>query len=139
MDVINKLKTLKLSHKESLEISREKLGLQGNTTNLQYYLVRKIASTRKANVEAFQKVMKKVWNFCQGITIDNINDNLFLINLQYVHGRDRILEKRPWCFDRYLILLDLLEKMVFDTTLFLVKFHNVPIGRRNKKCGQNSW
>lgn len=72
---------------------------------LMYYLVGMLCSIRPFNTQALINTMRGIWRPVKNLIVNCIDDNCFLFKFQGRSDIDRVLEGRPWFFDRYVLIL----------------------------------
>jgi hypothetical protein len=74
-------------------------------------LVGKLGVPKRVNNEAFQSLLTRIWRTVGDIFFKEINDNLWLFEFEEEGDRDKVLEGRPWSYDRTILIIDeLVEK-----------------------------
>ncbi|XP_042939430.1 uncharacterized protein LOC122274460 [Carya illinoinensis] len=95
----------------------------------------------KANKEAFKETMSKMWKIEGWVTFKDLGTNQFLIDMQLVSDKQKILKGRPWSFDRRLVCLKEFEgaltisEVQFQYEPFWFQIHNLPFAGMNKETG----
>lgn len=72
----------------------------------QIFILGHLLSLRSFNAPALINLMKSVWRPIKTMVVDTIEENCFLFKF---HGRadaDRVLEGRPWFFNKHILLLE---------------------------------
>lgn len=68
-------------------------------------LVKKVWTDKNVNKEAFRSVLSNIWRIVGGVKFKDLRDNIWLFEFtDEVHKR-RVLEGRPWSFDRQILSL----------------------------------
>lgn len=76
-----------------------------------YTLVGSLWSDCPFNNQAMLGLMKSLWRPRKGMDTDVLSDNRFLFTLYWKGDMDRILEGRPWMFDKHVLLLQPIQRM----------------------------
>ena len=65
----------------------------------------KVLSHKSINIDALRKNRRMIWKPQKSIQINEVEEELYL--MEFGDGRDkkRIMEMRPWTYEKYLILL----------------------------------
>ncbi|KAL0434846.1 UNVERIFIED_CONTAM: hypothetical protein Sradi_0192500 [Sesamum radiatum] len=98
-----------------------------------YYLVGKILLTKAYRIEAIRSTLMAIMNPKRGMVIREIEDKRLLFKFNHLLDQNRVLEGRPWTFERNLIVLNLVEleenpRMVnLDWSPFHVHIHGLPM------------
>ena len=75
------------------------------------------------------------------VTFKELHDNLWLIEFSNAEDKSRVMEGRPWSFDRQILVLDDYDgktppaQMTFDSFIFLVQIHEMPVMCMTKAVG----
>lgn len=102
-------------------------------------LVGKIWTKRSINATAFMNTIKKAWQLTHGLDISSIGENTYVF--QFHHWRDklRVIEEKPWHFDRHAILLSDItgdikpsEMELFELPMW-VRVYNLPFKGRMQR------
>lgn len=81
-------------------------GSEEEEARVELGLVRQIWTERHVNQNAFITTMKNVWQPKHDIDINNMGKNLYVFQFHHWRDKQKVLEGRPWHFDRHVILLD---------------------------------
>jgi hypothetical protein len=68
-------------------------------------LVGSIIAEKAINREAFRSLMTNLWRVKDGIQFKEIQENLWVIEFTEMKDKQRVLDGRPWLFDRHLVAL----------------------------------
>jgi hypothetical protein len=104
-------------------------------------LVGKIWSGKRTNKEAFQQVLSKLWRTRRGVIFKEVQDNLWLFEFEEDGDERRLLEGRPWSFDRQILVMNELDgstppsQMKFTISPFWVQIHDMPLVCMTKGVG----
>ncbi|XP_042939449.1 uncharacterized protein LOC122274478 [Carya illinoinensis] len=140
-DITRRWESLKLTKEEQEEITLpDKVVLSYNIKG-ELCLLAKIFNYRTANREAFKTTMSKIWNTEGWLTFKELETNQFLIEFQLHSDKQKVLQGRPWSFDRHLVCMKELEGILslsevhFLTEPFWIQVHNLPFAGMNKEMG----
>lgn len=136
-----KRKSLQLTEDEHKEIlfDEEKV-IEANKRG-ECSIIGKIQAERIINKEVLRSTLVKIWKTSKIFTVINIRPNLFLIKFESHSNKKRVLQNRPWLFSSFLFVLKQLNgcippsKMNFNTKVFWVHMHILPITCMNAKLG----
>lgn len=87
-------------------------------------LVGRVWTEKVVNAFGLMDTMKKVWNPIHVITCREIETNLFSFQFNNPRDANRVLEGRPWQFNRDLLIIQPIESNVQPSTM---KFNRSPI------------
>lgn len=102
-------------------------------------LVGRLASARKINKEAFKALLVRIWRLEGRVFFTEILDNLWPFEFTEVDDKRRVLEGRPWSYDRILLVLNDFDdktppsQMEFNHSPIWIQVHDMPLGCMN--CG----
>ncbi|KAL5830504.1 hypothetical protein ACOSQ3_019972 [Xanthoceras sorbifolium] len=82
---------------ELQEVGRRKLDL---------CLAGHLLATKQANRDAFRVILPKIWQTTQEVENEVLRDNIFGFHFKNRMDRRRVLNGRPWSFDRSLLVLE---------------------------------
>ena len=60
---------------------------------------------KKVNNEAFTTVFSKIWRTTRGVIFKELDDNLWLFEFDVETNMRRVLEGRPWSFEKQILVL----------------------------------
>jgi hypothetical protein len=104
-------------------------------------LVGRIGDERKVNKEAFKTVLSRIWRIVGTVTFTEVQDNIWLFEFTDIDDKRRVLEGRPWSFDRQILILNDFDGNVppaqvqFTHSPFWIQVHDMPLIYMNKKVG----
>jgi hypothetical protein len=116
--------------------------LAGGRERGDWCLVGKVSSERQVNKEAFRNVLSQLWRTVGSILFKEVQDNIWLFEFTDKDDKDRVLEGRPWSFDRQIIVLNDFvgsippSQMEFTHSPFWIQVHDMPLLCMNKIVGQ---
>jgi hypothetical protein len=109
----------------------------------QHSILFKLLTNRLFNGEALKGTVRTLWAAPGGVTIRDIDDNLFMAVFSRREDMDRIFVQSPWTFDKKLIQIvrfdgDLQPAAVsFKFTAFWVRVLNLPIKSMVRDVGED--
>ena len=104
-------------------------------------LVGKLWTKKAINKEAFQTVLSRIWHTVRQVVFKELLDNCWLFEFSRKSKKQRVLEGRPWSFDRFALVLNdfdgkiALSQMDFTYTPIWVQVHDMPLLRMNRVWG----
>lgn len=125
----NKL-ALTENEQETVEIDEEETEEDPN----RFCLIGSLWSIRPFNHRAMLETMKTLWKPLKGVDMDIISDNRFLFTFYNRIDKEQVLERRPWTFEKHVLLLqeinsmDQPSKITLKTTVFWLRMYDLPIG-----------
>lgn len=106
------------------------------------YIMACVMSDKEVNQGAFRTTLAKVWHVEVKVVFKEVGLNKFLIELKDVTDKKRILNGRPWAFDKNLINIqdcegvDSLKEMQFQYEAFWIQCHDLPFAGMNASTGE---
>jgi hypothetical protein len=107
----------------------------------EHCLVGKVWAEKQVNKEAFQTVLSRLWRLVGHVTFKELLDNVWLFEFTDGEDKRRILEGRPWSFDRRVIVLEDFDgttpptQMKFQYSPFWIQVHDMPLLCMTKGVG----
>jgi hypothetical protein len=104
-------------------------------------LVGRFGTPKKINKEAFKSVLTRIWRTTRGVFFKEILDNLWIFEFEKDTDRRRVLDGRPWTYDRTLLILNEVDgsvppsQMSFNQTPIWIQIHDMPLACMNKRVG----
>ena len=104
-------------------------------------LISKIWAEKRVNKEGFISVFKRIWRTESGINFKEIQPNMWMFEFSLEADKMKVLEGRPWSFDRFLLtLLDFdgsipSSQWEFTTSPFWIQIHDLPLICMTKVIG----
>ena len=68
-------------------------------------IVGKVLTQRSVNVEALKKNMRMPWKPNKGLQVSEIEDNLYLAEFGDSRDKKKVMEMRPWSYEKQLVLI----------------------------------
>lgn len=65
----------------------------------------KVLTQRSVNVEALKKNMRMLWKPNKGLQVSEIEDNLYLAEFGDSRDKKKVMEMRPWSYEKQLVLM----------------------------------
>jgi hypothetical protein len=96
-------------------------------------LVGRIWMAKRVNKDAFKDVLTRIWRTRRGVIFKELDDNIWLFEFEEEDDMRRVLDGRPWSFDRYIIVLNEFDgrtpptQMAFKQSPFWVQVHDMPL------------
>jgi hypothetical protein len=133
---------ISLSEREKVEISVS----EGEVAEVREIggrcLIGKIGPEKQVNREAFQSVMSRLWRMAGTVVFKEVSDNIWIFEFTEEEYKKRVMEGRPWSFDRQILVLNefdgqcLPAKMEFITSPFWIQVHDMPLICMTKGVGK---
>jgi hypothetical protein len=104
-------------------------------------LIGKVWTKEKITKEAFKTVMAKIWRAEQSITFREVQDNLWIFEFTDEDTKPRVLEGRPWSFDRHILVINDFDgtttpaQMDFSHSPCWIQVHDMPLLCMTKAVG----
>jgi hypothetical protein len=104
-------------------------------------MVGKLLTERFVDKDVLKTPMIRAWKPTGSVSFKQLGPNLFLIDFQNWWDKDRILEGRPWTFDRDLFsLVDFngltpIEDLDFGNAAFWVRMYRLPLACMGREVG----
>lgn len=77
--------------------------------NSSIIVVGKVWAIKNVNANALIEILKKLWQPKHGMEARKLDDNLFSFQLFHCRDKLRIMEGKPWHFDKYAMCLSDLQ------------------------------
>ena len=96
-------------------------------------IMMKVLTQRSVNVEALKKNMRMLWKPNKGLQVSEIEDNLYLAEFGDSHDKKKVMEMRPWSYEKQLVLMrefegELIPKEISLRRLpFWIQIYNLPL------------
>ena len=134
---------MQLSDTERHHVRLRKEPISRSSQEAQYSVLFKLLTYRPFNVEAFKGSIRALWTKPGGLTIRDIDDNLFLAVFKERDDMERIFVRSPWTFDKKLVQIvrfegDLQPNAVkFSHSAFWIRVFNLPIKSMIREVGED--
>ena len=95
-------------------------------------LAAKFLTKRIINVEAVARTFKPLWKPAGELKIPDVGRNILVFEFDDALDLERVLEFKPWSYDKSLVIFQKTESMEsapsldFSVTSFWVQLHNIP-------------
>ena len=102
-------------------------------------MILKILSHRSVNVEALRKNLNMLWKPRKSIKFSELEEDLFLVEFGDERDKRRVLDMRPWSYEKQLVLLQEFEgeltpkEIVMKWSPFWVQMYNLPLKCKTKE------
>ena len=103
-----------------------------------FILAVKFLTKQALNIQAIAKKFTPLWRMKNGFKVTKESDHVVLFTFDSQADLDRVLNTKPWSFDKHLMLLQWYDKEVdvldieFNTVTFWIQVHDIPIHFRTK-------
>ncbi|KAF5477665.1 hypothetical protein F2P56_004284, partial [Juglans regia] len=93
------------------------------------------------NREAFKSTMSKIWKCDSWLQFSEVGTNKYLIEFQSKKDLDRVINGRPWSFDRWLLCIQpfngsmSINEVSFSKEEFWIQAYNLPFDYMNQEVG----
>jgi hypothetical protein len=104
-------------------------------------LLGRLMSDRRIQKEAFKTLMTRLLKTVEAVAFKELHDNLWLLEFSNVDDKRRVMEGRPWLFDRSVLVLKEIDEeipplqMDFSKVLLWVQVHDMPLMCMNRDVG----
>jgi hypothetical protein len=104
-------------------------------------LVGKVGGDRRVNKEAFRTVLSRLWRTVGSVVFKEVQDNIWLFEFTDNDDKERVLDGRPWSYDRHILVLNEFDgcippsQMEFAHSPFWVQVHDMPLICMNRTVG----
>jgi hypothetical protein len=104
-------------------------------------LVGRLDVPKRINKKAFKTFLSRIWRLGGDLFCKEIQDNLWIFEFEKDSDRRRVLEGRPWSYDRTILIINELEgkkphsQMVFHHSPIWIQVHNMPMDYMNRGVG----
>ncbi|XP_038699544.1 uncharacterized protein LOC119996822 [Tripterygium wilfordii] len=125
---------------EGLHLGEE--DLEPSTKQGELSLLGRLHHVRNITGEILSNTMKGIWKLRQHPSFRDLGGNLYAIVFDNEVDKLKIMEGRPWLFDRHLLVLQEMQSSVpvreipFDDEVFWVQVHNLPLAAMTEKVGR---
>ncbi|XP_038689982.1 uncharacterized protein LOC119988849 [Tripterygium wilfordii] len=140
-DLAEKWDKLTLTGVEELDINLGVEDLDQTSVQGSLSLLGRLHYERSISKEVLSNTLKEIWKLKVHPIFKTLGKNLFAISFENEKDKKRIMEGRPWLFDQHLLVLQEMQSKVplkeipFDTELFWVQVHNLPLAAMSEKVG----
>ncbi|KAK3037839.1 hypothetical protein RJ639_031880 [Escallonia herrerae] len=105
-------------------------------------LVGKVLTNRSFNEEAMKKTARLLWRATKGVTISDLDQNLFIFRFTSEAKRSWVIRQGPWHFENNLLVFKQFRGEEQPSTIkfleadFWVHVLNLPLGSMNSSVGE---
>ncbi|KAK7825955.1 hypothetical protein CFP56_032619, partial [Quercus suber] len=102
----------------------------------------KFFTKRTLNMEAIAWTFKPLCKIGGELKIEDIGENVLLFEFDDPLNLERVLETKPWSYDKYLVVfqrihdVESIPYLEFTQAKFWIQFHNVPVKKLTYKIGE---
>lgn len=102
---------------------------------------RRFGVAKKIHRESFKANLLHIWRTMGSVFFKEIQENLWLFEFSDDNDRHRVLEGRPWSYDRtILIMIEFdaktpLSQMDFSSSPIWLQIHDMPLGCMSRGVG----
>jgi hypothetical protein len=104
-------------------------------------LVGKLWLEKLVNKEAFKTVLTRIWRIAGRVVFKELQDNCWLFDFSGEADKRRVLEGRPWSFDRHALVIQefdgkiAVSRMHFRHSPIWIQVHDMPLLCMTKGVG----
>lgn len=104
-------------------------------------LVGRLGVPKRVNKEAFKSLLTRIWRTGRDIFFKEISENLWLFEFKEEGDQRKVLEGRPWSYDKTILIIDKLKErtplsqMKLHHTSIWLQVHDMPLECMNKGVG----
>lgn len=101
----------------------------------------KIWMEKLVNKEAFKSILSRIWRTVGRVVFKELQENLWLFEFSDGEDKRRVMEGRPWSFDRHMMVLNEFDgkpsppQMKFDQSPIRIQVHDMPLLCMTKAVG----
>ena len=105
-------------------------------------LVMKVLSRKGIMLEVLRKNIRMLWKPNKSLQLSVIGEELFLAEFEDEWDKRRVMDMRPWHYEKQLVLLQEFEgeqdpkDMLLKWSLFWVQIYNLPLKSRTRETGR---
>ncbi|KAF5470878.1 hypothetical protein F2P56_011366 [Juglans regia] len=105
-------------------------------------LIGKVCSDRSVGKDIISNAMAKIWRISKRAIFQEVDKNVFVLTFATHADKQRILDGRPWLFDNVLFPLRPYDGLLlpgqikFESEIFWVQLHDLPLGLMTRECGE---
>uniref|UniRef100_A0A2N9I6M1 CCHC-type domain-containing protein n=1 Tax=Fagus sylvatica TaxID=28930 RepID=A0A2N9I6M1_FAGSY len=142
-DLTELCRRMRLSDSEKCNLKLRTGKIQQSIQEAKFSLLFRLLTSRSFNGEAFKGTVRNLWASQGGLTIRDIEDNLFMAIFNRGDDMERIIIQSPWTFDKKLIQITRFESdmqptaVKFTHSLFWIRIHNLPILSMVREVGED--
>jgi hypothetical protein len=132
-DLTNLWGNLSLVEEEDDELEIADPAMDGLAQRGKLCLVGKLIADRLISKETIKSKLIRGWKSLGKISFTVLGENLFLLEFQYECDRIRVLEGRPWVFEKNMFAVEEFDglsapsEINFDKVAFWVRIYDLPL------------
>ncbi|KAF5442023.1 hypothetical protein F2P56_022872, partial [Juglans regia] len=132
---------LSLTEKEKEGLALQQATSRTSVKTEHLCLLVMIVAEKTINREAFKSTMSKVWKCESWIQFSEVGSNKFIIEFHSKKDLERVINGRPWSFDRWLMCFQAfsgsksINEVQFTTEEFWIQAYNLPFDCMNQEVG----
>ncbi|PON40053.1 hypothetical protein PanWU01x14_299960 [Parasponia andersonii] len=141
-EIVGQWNRLSITEEEGEVIGVSESVVMKGRKEVQRGLLGKLLIHKPFNKNAFKETMKDSWQLLHGLLITEIGRNIFLFAFEDVADRDAVLDRKPWNFNKCLLVLKPIDDFTntgwndYSQTRFWIQLHNLPLHGRTKEIGE---
>ncbi|XP_031260445.1 uncharacterized protein LOC116118597 [Pistacia vera] len=130
-----------LTEEEENDVVVSNKTIEDVAAKVKHCLLALLITEKNFSKEAFRSTMSQVWKLEGWIHFTDAGEKLFLLEFQNVTDLQKVLNGRPWSFDRALIAIQRVDSSTpsnascFTHEPFWVQLHNMPFAAMNDDYG----
>ncbi|XP_042972822.1 uncharacterized protein LOC122304628 [Carya illinoinensis] len=141
-DLTSLYEGLKLTdeEKQEIEVSSEELSLSASKSKLCLMIC--LISDKETNRGALMNTLPKIWNAEGRVAFKEVGRNMFLVEFNTKTDKTRVMNGRPWSFDKCLLCIQDCEgaksvkDMQFCNEPFWIQCHDMPFAGMSVSMGE---
>ena len=129
-----------------LDVEGSQVSITEEEATPEFVLAAKFLTKRDLNVEAIAKTFTPIWRMKNEFRVTKESDHVVLFTFDNQIDLERVLDTKPWSFDKHLMILHRYDKEVdvseidFNMVTFWIQVHDLPVHFRirtvaEKICG----
>ncbi|CAH9132533.1 unnamed protein product [Cuscuta epithymum] len=105
----------------------------GEEENPRFAAVARVITNKLVRSVSFRDTMDMIWRPSRGVSIEQIGDMCFMLQLFHESDISRVLQDGPWSFDQNLVVIsrvgerDMPLEVELNHAEFWVQIHNLPL------------
>lgn len=136
-------KNLRLTaDEEKVTVDVDSKAVLDTSSRMSNCLAGKLLAPRYISCKIIRKTMLVAWRVEIGMSMEKIGKNIFLFSFDRVHDRNRVFRSGSWYFDKFLLVLIMLDSMIkpsalqFDKVAFWTHFFDLPMACMNQSMAK---
>jgi hypothetical protein len=132
---------LSLNEEEVLDVNIQPEAVEGLISRGKFCLVGKLLAERFVGKDVIKRQMIRGWRPEGRVTFKVLGENLFLLEFEKEWDKSRVLEGRPWLFEKDLFSVEdfdglcSVSEIAFEQAEFWVRMSNLPLACMGKEVG----